>query len=267
VSALQVDLGSFTSVRSFCAALLAMTERVDVLINDAGIPEPIGHGVPGITDDGFERVIAINYLGHFLLSELLLPALRLSPHGRVISVSSIAAIAPCEYAKRSLVCLSGEAEWNKDATTETQNVSILLPLASRATNYGISKFMQIAHMHELARRERATNSSVSAYSMRPGLTATSMTDGRLTNLTCVAVCPVVMHKIVDKCELGVCPVSPAQAAATTAFLATDTSTSLASGEWYFECAEVRKPTPLGWSWDHDPAALYDISLTWAGLRG
>ena len=265
VTALQVDLSNLTSVRSFCGALLATSKQVDVLINDAGISNPIGHGVPGITADGFERVFAVNYLGHFLMTELLLPALRLSPHGRVISVSSYAAKMGCELARRPLNCLSGGTQWNKDATTETKNVTSRRPQAIGPTNYGISKFMQIAHMHELSRRESAANSSVTAYSMHPGVTATSMTDGRLTNLTCAAICLADMHKAVDKCTLGVCPVFPAQAAATTAFIATGPGTSLVSGEYYFECAVEKKPSPLGWSWDRDPAALYDASLSWAGL--
>ena len=159
--------------------------------------------------------------------------------------------------------MSGEAQWSKDATTETKNGTSRRPQLSGPTNYGISKFMQIAHMHELSRRESAANSSVSAYSMHPGVTATSMTDGRLTNLTCAAICLADMHKAVDKCELGVCPVLPTQAAATTVVLAT--GTNLASGEYYFECAVEKKPSPLGWSWSRDPAAFYEDSLTWAGL--
>ena len=94
-----------------------------------------------------------------------------------------------------------------------------------------------------------------------------MTDGKLTNVTCAAICLADMHKVVDRCEPGVCPVSPAQAAATTAFLAADTGATLASRGYYFECAVEKKPSPLGWSWDHDPAALYGTSLTWAGLSG
>ena len=46
VTALQVDLSNLTSVR-FCGALLATSKQVDVLINDAGISNPVGMGFPG----------------------------------------------------------------------------------------------------------------------------------------------------------------------------------------------------------------------------
>ena len=256
VSAQAIDLSNFTSVREFAAGMLVHTKRVDLLINDAGIPTPIA-GLPAITPDGFERVFETNYLGHFLLTQLLLPALRASPRGgRVVSVSSYAMNAACVMARRHPSCLSSEADWRRDATTGTPPDDTLDGRVG-PTNYGVSKFFQTAHMYELARRESAAGSNVQAYSMHPGVVQTAMTKQvGLTNDTCIVACLADMGRIVDKCQPGVCPILPAQAAATIIFLSVAAKGGLTSGEYYFECALADKPTPRGWSWERDPALLY-----------
>lgn len=78
------DLSSLASVREFGAAFAAGDQRLDVLINNAGVlPNERSH-----TDEGFELTFATNVLGPFLLSELLLPKLRQSRNGRVVMMSS-----------------------------------------------------------------------------------------------------------------------------------------------------------------------------------
>jgi len=78
------DLSSLASVRKFGAAFAAGDQRLDVLINNAGVlPNERSH-----TDEGFELTFATNVLGPFLLSELLLPKLRQSSNGRVVMMSS-----------------------------------------------------------------------------------------------------------------------------------------------------------------------------------
>eukprot|EP01050_Picozoa_sp_SAG11_P011484 SAG11_NODE_1217_length_5498_cov_3.519444_5_plen_311_part_00 len=254
VSALAIDLSNLTSVRAFAGRALATLGRIDVLINDASIADPIP-GLAPITDDGLERVIATNYVGHFLLTELLLPALRASPQGRVISVSSYAMNVACLAAKRLPTCLSGEANWHRDATTATPN----------ATNYGVSKFMQTAHMDALALRESAAGSPVRAYSLHPGMVETAMSQGRFTDTVCKAMCVLDMQRVVPKCKPGVCPLRPIQAAATPTFLATRPGADLMNGGYYFLCEPAKKGAALGWSWERDPAQLYEASRRWAGL--
>ena len=121
----------------------------------------------------------VNYLGPFYLTELLLPALRTSAAvggGRVINVASSASYMNCGEAKRKPDCLANELQWHSDATTA--------PVGS-GTNYGITKFAQVAHMQELSQREAARGSAVTAYSLRPGLVSTDMTTG-MTNHTAEA---------------------------------------------------------------------------------
>ena len=83
---LSLDLGSLDSVREMAREFLEQYDKLDVLINNAGVmwlPQ-------GTTADGFETQIGINHFGHFALTGLLLPALLKQPGSRVVTVSSIA---------------------------------------------------------------------------------------------------------------------------------------------------------------------------------
>lgn len=83
-----LDLASLASVQALGTRLDATLPRLDTLINNAGIMEPPQRGV---TPDGFEMQFAVNYLGHFALTEALLPLLQQSDAPRVVTQSSIAA--------------------------------------------------------------------------------------------------------------------------------------------------------------------------------
>ena len=80
----ELDLGSLASVRAFASGFLAEHQRLDLLINNAGVM-----ACPyGTTSDGFELQFGTNHLGHFLLANLLLPALVAAAPSRVVSLSS-----------------------------------------------------------------------------------------------------------------------------------------------------------------------------------
>ncbi|MGI9164629.1 MAG: SDR family NAD(P)-dependent oxidoreductase [Mycobacterium sp.] len=79
-----VDLADFSSVRAFTDTFLAEHDRIDVLINNAGVMAcPFGHTV-----DGFETQFGTNHLGHFLLTARLAPALLRGESPRVVTLSS-----------------------------------------------------------------------------------------------------------------------------------------------------------------------------------
>lgn len=80
----QIDLSSLASVRACADRLLAQTNRLDGLINNAGAE----FKTRTLTVDGLEANFATNVLGPFLLTERLIPLLRRTPHSRVITVSS-----------------------------------------------------------------------------------------------------------------------------------------------------------------------------------
>lgn len=85
LSAAVLDLADLGSVRRFAGAFTAAHDRLDLLVNNAGIMMPPRQ----LTVDGFESQFATNHLGHFALTGLLLPALEASPQARVVTVTSI----------------------------------------------------------------------------------------------------------------------------------------------------------------------------------
>ena len=91
VEALQLDLASLASVRSFAAVLAARHGSVDLLVNNAGV----FCDARRLTADGFEMTMGVNFLGTYLLTRLLLPLLERAAGAReparIVNVSSAAA--------------------------------------------------------------------------------------------------------------------------------------------------------------------------------
>lgn len=81
---IPVDLASLESVRRMAQTFLDTYDRLDVLINNAGLFPPKQH----LTQDGFEMQIGVNHLSHFLLTNLLLDRLKESAPARIVTVSS-----------------------------------------------------------------------------------------------------------------------------------------------------------------------------------
>jgi NAD(P)-dependent dehydrogenase (short-subunit alcohol dehydrogenase family) len=140
-----LDLAALDSVRAFAAG---WTGPLDVLINNAGIM-----AVPeGRTADGFERQIATNHLGPFLLTSLLLPAIT----DRVVTVSS----ALHRRARLDLDDLSWEGRRYR-------------PTAA----YSDSKLANLLFTAEMQARLTAAGSSVRAVAAHPGIARTSLAAG------------------------------------------------------------------------------------------
>jgi NAD(P)-dependent dehydrogenase (short-subunit alcohol dehydrogenase family) len=149
----ELDLASLDSVRAFAAG---WDGPLAVLINNAGVM-----AVPqATTADGFEMQIGTNHLGHFALTNLLLPTIT----DRVVTVSS--------GLHRSGVIDFDDLNWRRrryDAWGA----------------YGQSKLANLLFTLELARRLQAAGSSVRANAAHPGYASTNLqghSSGRLTNL-------------------------------------------------------------------------------------
>jgi NAD(P)-dependent dehydrogenase (short-subunit alcohol dehydrogenase family) len=82
-----LDLASLASVRHFAGRIKANHGTLDILVNNAGVM-----ALPRrrLTVDGFETQLGVNFLGHFLLTALLLPLLMKAEAPRVVQISSIA---------------------------------------------------------------------------------------------------------------------------------------------------------------------------------
>jgi NAD(P)-dependent dehydrogenase (short-subunit alcohol dehydrogenase family) len=137
------DLASLEQVRGL-ADRLARLERIDVLINNAGLVLSDRR----ITQDGFEQVFAVNHLAPFLLTNLLMPKLTASPPARVITVASSAHSS----ARLDL----GDPDLGRGF--------------DRWTTYANSKLANILFTRELARR--LDDTVVTANCAHPGLVRT-----------------------------------------------------------------------------------------------
>jgi NAD(P)-dependent dehydrogenase (short-subunit alcohol dehydrogenase family) len=86
--AIRADLSSLDEVRALTAQATEHAAGIDVLVNNAGV----GFGAPGagreLSRDGYELRLAVNYLAPYLLTRLLLPALRRSGSARIVNVAS-----------------------------------------------------------------------------------------------------------------------------------------------------------------------------------
>ena len=140
---MQLDVGDLSSVRDFAAAFKAKYDRLDILLNNAGVMAIPRQETP----DGFEMQLGVNHLGHFALTGLLLDLLTQTPHARIHNVCSSA-----NY-------------------TGTINFDDLMgeKAYSRWAAYGQSKLANIFFTFELQKRLTAAGFDTIANTSHPGL--------------------------------------------------------------------------------------------------
>ena len=133
-----LDLASLDSVRAFADAY--GEERVDLLVNNAGIMAPPRR----TTADGFESQLGTNHLGHFALTGRLLPALLRAENPRVVTLSSGAH----RMGKIDFDDLMGERRywsWSRYAQSKLANLLFALELDRRARAAGVALTSVAAH--------------------------------------------------------------------------------------------------------------------------
>ncbi|MFX1496998.1 MAG: SDR family oxidoreductase [Promethearchaeota archaeon] len=84
ISAVYADLRSFNQIKEMVNKIKSKFDRLDVLINNAGVYKP----ERSITEEGFETTFAVNYMAPFLLTKLLMDMLKKSESGRIVNVVS-----------------------------------------------------------------------------------------------------------------------------------------------------------------------------------
>jgi len=147
---MQLDLASQESIHAFADAFLAKYDQLDVLVNNAGIMQ-----VPyGTTEDGVERQLGTNHLGHFALTGLLINTIRATPNARVVNISSIAHRA---------------ASINFDNLMYEGGTGY-----SPGRAYGRSKLANLMFTYELQRRFEAGGVNAIAVAAHPGVSNTNL---------------------------------------------------------------------------------------------
>jgi len=145
-TAMYVDLSSQASIRQLAEDFDKRFDRLDVLVNNAGV----NNSRKTMTADGFESTFAINVLAPFLLTNLLLPKMKVSSPSRLVNVSSNAA----RGSSIDFDNLQGEKKF------------------SMWTNYGQSKLAINMLTLEFARRLQGTG--VTANFLHPGVVRTNL---------------------------------------------------------------------------------------------
>ncbi len=148
VIVMPLDLADLNTVRAFAAAFRESHDRLDVLINNAGVMNtPYGK-----TAQGFEQQLGINHLGHFALTGLLLDLLNAIPQARVVTVSS--------GGHRFGAINFDDLNWERGYP--------------RQRAYAQSKLANLLFTYELQRKLTAAGQGRLAVAAHPGWTATNL---------------------------------------------------------------------------------------------
>ncbi len=223
VEIVRGDFARQAEVRRVADELLARTDKIDVLVNNAGVTMMKRTTTP----DGFETTFAVNHLGYFLLTGLLLPRLRAAaPGARIVNVASDAH----RWGVLDLADLQNEREYKAMKV------------------YGQSKTANILFTRELARRLEGSGVTVNA--LHPGAVATRLGrgSGPLFDL---------LQRVIS-----VFMKSPEQGAETSIFLASDPGLEGVNGR-YFANRKEKEPQPHA----SDPALARQLWGISEGLTG
>ncbi|GFZ17439.1 NAD(P)-binding Rossmann-fold superfamily protein [Actinidia rufa] len=211
---LEIDLSSIASVKRFCSEFLSLGLPLNILINNAGkFSQKLE-----FSEDKIEMTFATNYLGHFLLTELLMgkmveTAANTGIQGRIINVSSVIHT----WVKRDNFCFS----------------KMLNPKSYNGTRaYAQSKLANILHTKEVARKLKARNARVTVNAVHPGIVKTGIIrdhKGCITGILSVLSCIQAAKN--DTTGLSTC------AASTTCYVALSPRTEGVSGKYFADCNE------------------------------
>jgi NAD(P)-dependent dehydrogenase (short-subunit alcohol dehydrogenase family) len=199
VDLMHCDLASLQDIRRFAAEFISRYPQLDVLINNAGI----------FTDqrlettDGFEYQIGVNYLGHFLLTHLLLGHLRKSSPSRIINLTSG-------------IHFAGKIDFDDFQMQHRY---------SAWRSYARSKLANILFTYELSHRLAGTGVTVNC--VHPGFVNTRFAYNRQTNK------PNRMITL-----LRPFMITPAKGAETPVYLAASPEVENVTGKYYIKRREV-----------------------------
>jgi len=227
---MHCDLSSFTSIQNFFKEFSQVEQSLDICVCNAGIMLNESYEK---TEDGFELTWQSNYLGHFLLTELLLPLLDVSPvGGRIVNVSS---------------CMQKMADTSDFAAC---NDPVLYDRWVKT--YARSKMAQVMHAIELTKRLRGQGSRITINACHPGAVNTNILNRipghqRYFGRICA---PLVWYFLKTDND----------GAQTPLFLALSNKVQGKSGNYYSNCADTSSDINRDIATSANCEQLYEKSL-------
>ena len=210
IDIIQLDLSDLSSVRNFTSSFKSKYNRLDILINNAGIISVKRK----LTRDGLENIMATNYFGPFLLTNLLLDVLQKTEKSRIINMTSNAHF----YSYLNVDDLNNEKKYDSTQV------------------YGGSKLANIMFTKELAQRLEQTN--VKTCCVHPGIVRTSLvTDGCEGDIFMKVFIPLfypIIYLMTKNCIQG---------SQTTLHCSLIPFDKLENGKYYVDC-KVATPNKL-----------------------
>jgi NAD(P)-dependent dehydrogenase (short-subunit alcohol dehydrogenase family) len=222
---LFADLSSQADVRRLASEFKSKSDRLDVLLNNAGALVPSRR----TSVDGIEQTFALNHLGYFLLTHLLIDTLTAGAPSRIVNVSS---------------------EAHRRARMRWDDLEFKTGGYRGFTAYGQSKLANILFTRELARRLEGTG--VTANCLHPGVVASGFgqTYGGVMSILIRMAHPFM--------------ITPAQGAATSVYLASSQEVAGVSGKYFDKCQQ-RQPSDAALEAEA-PERLWAISEELTGVR-
>lgn len=207
---MQLDLASFESIENFVEVVKAGFNRIDVLVNNAGVAVPLEEDLK--TKEGFEIHFGVNHLGHFYLTNLLLDHLRRAAPSRIVIVSST---------------LHERGKIDFEDLNMRKDIELAKKVGSGRHNAGYcrSKLMNVYFARALA--SRLYNTGVDVNACCPGFCATNLFRHSIRWYHYVFMFPVMLLFMK----------TAYQGAQTVIYLASDHAAEGKSGQFYRDCEE------------------------------
>ena len=221
-----MDMAELASVRAAGEQCLALQQPIDILLNNAGVVNTSRR----VTVDGFEETLAVNHFAPYLLTGMLLPALRQAPTARIVNVASDAHRVVKDMGFEDMQAERGYRTFRE---------------------YGRSKLANILFTRSLARRLKGQDITVNC--LHPGAVSTSLGHNNPGLLS--KALPLLLKPFFR---------SPEQGAETSIYLCCSDEVAGISGEYFSNCKPAKaKP------WARDDAAaeqLWQYSQECTGFR-
>jgi len=232
ISVQYMDLCKLDTIRAFAKSYIESEKPIHVLMNNAGV---MALEKREVTEDGNEVQFQTNYLGHFLLTHLLLPVLKKSAPARIVCLSSIAHIMPqASIYMNDLNLEKSYTPWKA---------------------YCQSKLACLFFAYEMSLRLTGTNITINA--VHPGVVDTALWN----HYESYFPFGNSIYGLFKKISM----VTPEEGAQTQIYVATSKECETETGHYYSNCKQTRSLNPLSRKTELHKQ-LYEKSLEMVGLE-